>query len=276
MKVFSLLLVCAAVAALLPANAQSRRSRATRPASAATSAAAEVVESKTGVRFVICSPADIELPSPLYARVGKVYAPVRIGARRPSMRLKPVNGKIDFWDKNPNPAADLEALTPGAKKATKLPEPLLSVKVPSGTDDKAICILAPNKDPKKTKALFLNEKDFPRGGMHIINLSSFPLVISTWEKDDMSDIKNDKVGFYRQENGICPDNSWTFKGKKGQQVNLVASYVEKGAKKPRRFKATAFSISSKSSNINLVVKDPAQNRPKIISFQAGEDKESAE
>ena len=108
--------------------------------------------------------------------------------------------------------------------------------------------------------------------MHIINLSSFPLQIITSEKSDFSDKKESKIGVYRREDGICAANSWSFKGEKGQQVGFILSYMEKGAKTPKRIKASSFTISGQQAVINVVVKDPNANRPRLMSIQLSEDK----
>ncbi len=266
MKFFSILLICAAaVAAIMPAEAQSRRRGSSRPAAAKDDA--EPKEAKTGIRFVICSADKVDLPSPLFARTGKVYSEVRIGARKPSVRLKPTNGVVNFWDKNPNPAADLEARFPNEKNETKLPEPTMSIRVPAGISNKAICILSPHTNPKKTQAVFLNEQDFPRSGMHIINLTAYPLTLSTWEKPDFSDKKDTKVGVFFPDKGITPDNSWVFRGKPDQTVNFALSYTDKKTKKSRRIKASAFVVSDNMSTINIVVKGANQERPMIIPIQ---------
>ena len=86
-KIISLL--AAAFLAFVPANAQSSRA-----------AAAEAAAPKTGIRFVVCSPTNAKLPSPLYYQTGKEFKPVRIGGRTPSPRIKPIGGKVCFWDQD--------------------------------------------------------------------------------------------------------------------------------------------------------------------------------
>lgn len=273
MKFFSILLVCAAAAAaFMPAQAQSRRSRAARTAvtTSTTPAAAQTAEPKTGVRFVVCSPAGIDFPSPLYVRSGKEFKAIHIGARTPSPRVKPVNGVVDFWEENPNPEASSSDPT-AAKKPVKLPPPVFSVSLPPNMGSKSVCILSPNKEVKKTSTVFFNEKDFPRRGMHIVNLSSYPLVLTTWEKPDFSDKADTKIGVYRRDKGICNENSWKFVGKKNQQVSFILAYTEKGAKMPKRIKASAFSVSERQSVVNIVVRDPGLNRPKLITIQLADD-----
>lgn len=268
MKIFSVLLICAAVAALLPAQAQGRRSRG-----AASPAAAQSAAPKSGVRFVICSPTGESLPSPLFVRSGKEFKAISVGSRTPSERVKPVGDVIEFWDKDPAPKAAMgDAKKPATPAAGQLPPPVFSVKVPAGAASKSVCILSPNKDIKKTNALFLNEGDFPRKGMHIINLSSFPLQVVTSATADFKDKKESKVGVYRREDGICAENSWSFNGEKGQQVAFILSYLDKTTKGYKRIKASTFVISDRQSQINVVVKDAARNVPKLMSIQLAESK----
>lgn len=271
MKIFSVLLFCAAVVALLPAQAQGRRSRSAAPAAAATGA--EEAAPKTGVRFVICSPAGVTMPSPLYVRSGKEFKSISIGSRTPSARVKPVGGVIEFWDKDPAPKmAEGEKKTSKSTADTKLPDPIFSVTVPASAGSKSVCILSPNKEVQKTSALFLNESDFPKKGMHVINLSSFPLQIVTSESNDFKDKKESKIGVYRREDGICPENSWSFKGEKGQQVSFVLSYYDKATKGLKRIKASTFVLSERQSMVNIVVKDTTRNMPKLMPIQIAESK----
>lgn len=273
MKVFSVLLFCAAVVALLPAQAQGRRSRAAAPAAAAGAAAgAEEAAPKTGVRFVICSPSGVTMPSPLYVRSGKEFKTISIGSRTPSVRVKPVGGIIEFWDQDPAPKmaeGDKKAPNPAA---TKLPDPIFSVTVPASAGSKSVCILSPNKEVQKTNALFLNEGDFPKKGMHVINLSSFPLQIVTSESNDFKDMKESKIGVYRREDGICAENSWSFKGEKGQQVSFILSYYDKATKGFKRMKASTFALSERQSMVNIVVKDTTRNMPKLMPIQITDGK----
>lgn len=274
MKIFAILLACAAVVAFMPAQAQGRRSRAAKPAAAATgsAAAAEAPAPKTGVRFVVCSPAGESMPSPLYVRSGKEFKAIQIGARTASSRVKPVGGVVEFWKENPMPTANMGGDKTKAPAAdTKLPDPMFTVSIPGSAGSKTLCILAPNKDIQKTTSLFLNESDFPRKGIHIINLSSFPLQIMTSEKGDFSDKKESRIGVYRREDGICASNSWNFKGEKGQQVGFILSYTEKGAKMPKRLKASSFTISGQQAVINVVVKDPNLNRPRLMTIQMNDE-----
>lgn len=272
MKLSSILLVCAAVVALLPAEAQGRRTRVSGGAASAA-ASDEEAEPATGVRFAICSPSGVNMPSPLYVQVGKKFKPIQISSRTPSMRVRPVAGKIKFWDKDPSPTGMDDKAKKGAAPAAKaLPEPIFTVTVPATAAEKSICILSPNKEVEKTQSIFLDEKAFPRKGMHVVNLSSYPLQILTSESGDFKDKKESKVGVYQRENGICENNSWSFKGSKGQKVSFVLSYMEKGSKTYKRLKASTFVISDLQSMINLVVKDPVRNVPKLMPLQIADPK----
>lgn len=270
MKIVSILLLAATVLTLSPLYAQGRRSRAAAGGSANAAATAEEAAPKTGVRFVIISPAGTTMPSPLYVQTGKdTYKSIALGARTPSMRVKPIGGKVNFWDKNPGDTGMEGGDKKQAAKAP-VPEPIFSVTVPATAASKAVCILSPNKDVKKTQALFLNEGDFPRKGMHIINLSSYPLQVTTSESGDFKDKKESRIGVYHREDGICEKNSWSFKGEKGQTVAFMLTYTEKGAKAPKRLKASTFVISGRQSMINIVVKDPTRNMPKLMPLQISE------
>ena len=283
MKFFPILLICAAVVAFSPAQAQGRRSnkRASKPAPTAapavpaapgapSSAGATAEAPKTGVRFVICSPAGVPMPNPLYVRSGKAFKAISIGSRTPSERVQPVGGVIDFWDKDPGATADGDKKQSAA--SAKVPEPIFSVSVGPNVGSKAVCILSPNKELKKTTALFLDEKDFPRKGMHIINLSSYPLQMITSESNDFKDKKESKIGVYRREDGISSSNSWSFKGEKGQQVSFILSYADQNAKTYKRIKSSTFVLSDRQSVVNVVVKDPTRNMPKLMTIQLAETK----
>ena len=211
------------------------------------------------------------MPSPLYVRSGKTFKSITVGSRTPSERVKPVGGVVEFWDKDPGVAASM-ASDGKPSAAVKLPEPLFSVKIGASVDSKAVCILVPNKEIKKTTPLFLNEKDFPRKGVHIINLSSFPLQIITSEKPDFKDKKESKIDVFLPENGIGSANSWRFKGEKGQLVNFVLSYADKATKSYKRLKASSFTLSDRQAVLNVVVKDQTRNIPKIMTIQLSEAK----
>lgn len=265
MKFSAILCLCAAVVAALPLSAQSRSSRkkarSSKPAVtiSTTAEAGEEAEkeAKTGVRFIMCPVGKAKLPSKLYYKDGKEYKSTRIGTRRPSPRMKASNGEVEFWDKDPAEAEE-------AKE--KAPKPVLVVDgVPSGP--KTLGIIIPNQDVKKSRTLFLDEKDFPKKGIHIVNLSPYVLKMTLSVKGDFSDKKESVIGPYTGK-GITSENSWNFKGEKSdEQISFMLTYQKSGAKVFSNLKASRFMVTPGQSQINFVVKEPSSERPKLLSTQ---------
>lgn len=254
MKFLSFLL-CVAAMMLMPLQGQTKR-------------AASTGEPASGVRFVVCSPAGIEFPSRLFVRRAQEFVPINIGSRTPSERVAPVGGKVEFWKQNPNPAAGTKD-----KKAknVKIPKADFSVSVPGSADDKKICILTPKSDINKTSTIFFSESDFPRKGMHLINLSSYPLQIITSTDISFKESTKDDINPYRSDAGI-KKSCWSFKGNKGQQVAFILKYGEPGTKPSKQFKTSNFVLSDRQSIINLVVKDPKTKKPKLFTIQVTQNK----
>lgn len=264
MKFFPLL-IAAAVLTTAPLYAA--------PKSASAAAAGEAAEDdaaapKTGVRFVICSPDNATLPSPLYYKSGKTsYKSVSISSRKPSPRIRPEGGVINFYGEDPSAAAAAAA----DKKEVKMPEPVLSIPVEG--QGKQLCIVVPSKDPKgKPQTFFTKESAFPKGGMHIINFSSYPLRMTLYSKPDGSDKKDQMVGVFHRDKGICDENTWSYKGETGVPVSFILAFKAKDAKDFKNFKSSKFVVSDKQSQINVVVKDPARDSLKLLSIQLTEDK----
>lgn len=262
MKFFPLL-IAAAVLCSAPLYAAPKTDAAADPA------AEDANAPKTGVRFVICSPDNARLPSPLYYKSGKTsYKSVSISSRTPSPRIRPEGGVINFYGEDPSA---VEAAAKAEKKEVKLPEPVLSIPV-EGTG-KQLCIVVPSKDPKgKTQTFFAKESAFPKGGLHVINFSSYPLRMTLFSKPDGSDKKDSPIGVFHRDKGICDENTWTFKGEPGVPVSFILSYKAKDAKEFRNFKSSKFVVSDKQSQINVVVKDPSRDTLKLLSIQLTDDK----
>ena len=262
MKIATFIACCAAVLAAAPLYAQSK----------ASSTAADTKEAavpKSGVRFVICSPSNAQLPSPLYYKSGKDYKTVSISSRIPSRRIRPEGGKIEFWDEDPAEAA-AAAKEKGEKK--KEPKPVISIEVPAG-GGKLLCIVVPGKELAQTQTYFLKESDFPKKGMHIINFSSFPLKMVLSEKGDFSDPVEKTVGVFRRDEGISKNNTWSYVGEEaGKSIAFALMYKGKEDKEFKRLKASRFSVSGQQAQINMVVKDGTRNIPKLLSIQLMEDK----
>lgn len=221
------------------------------------------------MRFIECAIGDHKLPSPLYYQSGGAFKTVRISSRRPSPRIKAVGGVVNFWDKKPELAADDKDKKKGKKKEdaeADVPPPALSLEVPSGS--KMLGILIPHKDLKKTKALYLNEKDFGKKGVHVVNLSPYTMKISLSEKGDFSDKKDSVIKPY-DGRGITSENSWQFKGgKDGEQMSFILAYNKPHTKEFVNIKASRFVVSARQSQINFVVKGAAEGaRPTLLSAQ---------
>lgn len=269
MKTFTFALFFAACFAAAPLFAQS---------SAAAAAAADEASAKTGVRFVIISPEGGRLPSPLFCKQGKSYKEIKIGARTPSVRVKPEGSEVKFYKENPMPTAGADGAKPTAADKTKLPEPLFTITVPGGAS-KMLCIVVPGKEGTKPQTFFLNEKDFPKKGMHIINFSPCKLRMETSLKQDFSDSKKDVIGVFRRDAGISPENSWNFKGEDGQVVAFKLCYLPKdgkGEKDLKMISASKFVLSSRQSQISVVVKaGPDSDRLKVMPIQLMSDRGAA-
>ncbi len=256
------------------------------PAAAQGAAAAEAPAApSTGVRFVIVSPSGDTIPSPLYCKQGKTFVPVRIGARAASQRVKPeAGGIVRFWKENPMPTADAAAFdgTAGGKTAArpnrrassataavpeaKLPEPFMTVQLPSGVDSKTLCILVPNKDGK-AQTFFVDEKDVPASGIHIINFSPYPLQMLLSQKGDFSDKVTQNISYFQRSEGITAKNRWSFKGKDGESMAFMLMFKSGKDKEFRRVRASRFVVTEKQSQISVVVKDPSREAVKLINIQ---------
>lgn len=262
MKFFPLLIAAAAVLATAPLYAA--------PKTADAGMAGEDANApKTGVRFVICSPDNGRLPSPLFYKSGKnTYKSVTISSRTPSPRIRPEAGVINFYAEDPSA---IEAAAKAEKREVKLPEPVLTIPV-EGTG-KLLCIVTPAKDPKaKPQTFFTKESAFPKGGMHIINFSSYPLRISLFSKPDGSDKKDQNIGVFHRDKGICEENTWGYTGDNGVPVSFILAYKPKDAKDFKNFKSSKFVVSDRQSQINVVVKDPTRDTLKLLSIQITDDK----
>lgn len=228
----------------------------------------ESTAARSGVRFVLCSPTGTQLPSPLYYKAGKEYRAVRIGGRTPSQRIRPEGGQVVFYDEDPSAALAAAKADRGAKPA-EMPKPVLTVAVPSGYSTHAVCIVVPSDNPAKSQTFFLNEKDFPSKGTHIINFSSSELQITTSRSGNLTgpDAKTNKIGPFQREQGISKSNSWSFTGEDGEAISFILSARQKGSKELKRVKAAKFLLSNRQSQITIVVKDPSRDALKMLSIQ---------
>ncbi len=231
----------------------------------------------------MCSPGGASLPSPLYCKQGKSYKPLQIGGRMPSKRVKPdADGTVKFWLENPAPAVEEEESGRrnarggrAAEKEKELPPPDLTIKMPGGPSSKMLCIVVPAKELKQTQSFFLKESDFPKSGVHIINFSPYPLEMAISKSGDFKDKKASVIGFFRKDEGISKNNSWTYKGEDGETVAFMLSYKGKDAKKFKRIKSSRFVVTGRQSQISIVVKDPTRDSLRLMSIQLLDDAKPA-
>lgn len=254
-KIISLL--AAAFLAFVPANAQSSRA-----------AAAEAAAPKTGIRFVVCSPTNAKLPSPLYYQAGKEFKATRIGGRTPSPRIKPIGGKVCFWDQDPSAAAD-DDKGKGKSKANVTPDipPTMTVEIPASAGSKALCIVVPGEKPAQSQTFFMSESEFPASGIHLINFSSVPLQMVTSQKGDFSDKKASIVQPFKRSEGISKNNSWSYNGENGEVVAYMLNAKQPGEKELKRIKMSKFIVSNRQAQITIVVKAPNSDALRMLSIQ---------
>jgi len=250
-------LIAAALLALVPAHAQSSRG-----------AAAEAAAPKTGIRFVVCSPTNAKLPSPLYYQAGKEFKPVRIGGRTPSPRIKPIGGKVCFWDQDPSAAVE-DSKGKSKVKANVVPDipPTMTVEIPSSVGSKGLCIVVPGEKPSQSQTFFMSENDFPARGIHLINFSSAPLQMVTSQKGDFSDKKTATIQPFKRSEGISKNNSWSYSGENGEIVAYMLNTKLPGAKELKRIKMSKFIVSNRQAQITIVVKAPNSDALRMLSIQ---------
>lgn len=240
------------------------------PIQAQTTARDEAsVAPKSGIRFVVCSPTNAKLPNPLYHQVGKEFKAVRISGRTPSPRIKPIGGKVSFWDKDPTAETD----TSNGKSKTKtavLPTtpPILTVDIPASVGSKALCIIVPGEKPSQSQIFFMSESDFPARGIHIINFSSTPLQMVTSQKGDFSDKKISNIQPFKRSEGISKNNSWSYtSGDNGETVAYMLNSKSSDSKEMRRVKSSKFIVSNRQAQISIIVKAPVGDALRMLSVQ---------
>lgn len=241
--------------ALIPANAQS-----------STRGTVAEAAPKTGIRFVVCSPGNTKLPSPLYYQAGKEFKSVRIGARTPSPRIKPIGNKVSFWDQDPS-AEVTDAK--GKTKATAVPTtpPVLTVEVPASVGSKGLCIVVPGEKPSQSQTFFMSESDFPTRGIHLINFSSTPLEMVISKAGDFSDKKISNIQPFKRSEGISKNNSWSYSGDNGEIVAYMLNAKQPGVKEVKRIKMSKFIVSDRQAQITVVVKAAKGDMLRMLSIQ---------
>ena len=271
----------AALVAAAPVQAQSS-ARGKKDAAAQT-------ESKTGVRFVICSAANIKVKSPLWYKVSDEEADtVSISSRTATPRIKPMGGKVVFYEDNPIPPETDGKDKDGKAEKWKEPKVVFTVDT-KGAASKAFCIVMPETETK-VETIMLSESDFPKKGVHLINLSKKNVKISTSAKGDFSDAK---ITLLKGGNtkSVNDSNKWslvganhgdqlafqiTYEGVKEQRTKGTGGKTLKDANgKIRKEKVrteitlrrSKFVVSERQSLISILVDDPARDGVKLLSIQ---------
>ncbi|MBQ4595021.1 MAG: hypothetical protein IJA81_10340 [Akkermansia sp.] len=281
MKYTAFTLMLAALVAAAPVQAQSS-ARGKKDAAAQT-------EAKTGVRFVICSAANIKVKSPLWYKVSDEEADtVSISSRTATPRIKPMGGKVVFYEDNPIPPETDGKDKDGKAEKWKEPKVVFTVDT-KGAASKAFCIVMPESETK-VETIMLSESDFPKKGVHLINLSKKNVKISTSAKGDFSDAK---VTLLKGGNtkSVNDSNKWslvganhgdqlafqiTYEGVKEQRAKGTGGKTLKDANgKIRKEKVrteitlrrSKFVVSERQSLISILVDDPARDGVKLLSIQ---------
>lgn len=231
-----------------------------------------------GVRFVVCSPTHARVSSKLYAKVGNEYLPYRIASRMPSERAIPSgDGLIKFYDEKP---------TDVTKNSDTKKPPLYTIKVPADYAKRSLCIIVPGAKPDdELQTYFLKEKDFPAGGIYLVNFSPSPLEMYVAENgeftdDDFKNISKKKkiIAPFRRtaDNGIPAgaENTWSMRIKKGaSRKEATTSFVLNAApavkgQEPIRIKTGRLMLQPKIAQLSIVVKHPTMpNVYQLISIQ---------
>lgn len=280
---FSLLMAALVASAPVYAQSSSRGSKARQEQS-------EDQESKTGVRFVICSAQNIKIKSPLWYKVNDEEAKtVTISSRTATPRIKPKGGKVVFYESNPIPPKE-----DGKKdgKAEKWQEPKVVFSVDTkGAASKSFCIVMPESETK-VETIMLSESDFPKKGVHLINLSKKDIKISISKKGDFSDAE---VTLLKGGNtkGVNSSNKWSLVGashgdqlafqitytgekeqrvtdKKGQTKKEGGKVVKKKVKTDIPLRRSKFIVSERQSFISIIVDDPKRDGVQMLSVQLAE------
>ena len=274
----------AALVASAPVYAQSssRGSKARQEQS-------EDQEAKTGVRFVICSAQNIKVKSPLWYKVSDEEAKkVTISSRTATPRIKPKGGKVVFYESDPIPPKTEEGKKDGKKggKAEKWQEPKVVFSVDTkGAASKSFCIVIPETETQ-VETIMLSESEFPKKGVHLINLSKKDIKIVTTTSEN-GDFKNAKPTLLKGGNtkGVNSENKWSFAGAgHGEQVAFKISYVgvkeqrtrengkyvKKKVKSDIPVRSSKFIVSERQSFISIIVDDPKRDGVQLLSIQLAE------
>lgn len=218
----------------------------------------------TGVRFVVCSPLDRRLPSPLYALYKDKYMPIYISSRGPSERVLPgSDGHIRLYEKDPGDAED-----PG--------KPFLDITLPQeASKGRVVCLVVLGAEKTKPQYFYIRETELPVGGFYVLNFSPVPIEIVSVTKPGKYPDKGDRIAPFKRSENNCISTSgrnvWAFTKEKHPDVKTleyllrVPSESEDGTPMPLR--GSKFAMSKGSAYVIIVVKHPSNAQQfRLISF----------
>ena len=225
---------------------------------------------KYGIRFVVCNSGREQLPSPLYAKMGKDYYPITISKMMPSPRVTPEGGVVKFYDKAP------------VKGEKNKPEPILTVTIPEaylGNTAKSLCILQPRKENDTSpQAFFIKESEFKCGGVYVINFTNYKLEMITdptgqFNGKEKHEFINPRVK--TQSISRADANIWSYigKSKDGDRLNYLLQ-VAPTASQPegKRIRAGVMLTANNTSQISIIVNHPKlKNTCSLLSVQFIDD-----
>ena len=217
----------------------------------------------TGVRFVVCSPLERRLPSPLYALYKDKYMPIYISSRGPSERVLPgSDGHIRLYEEDPGDA--------------KEPKPFLDIALPQeASKGRVVCLVVLGTEKTKPQYFYIRESEMPVGGFYVLNFSPVPIEIISITKPGKYPDKGERISPFKRTDNNCisPSNSnvWAFTKKDNPDVKTleyllrVPSESENGTPMPLR--GSKFTMSKGSAYVTIVIKNPANAQLfRLISF----------
>lgn len=213
----------------------------------------------TGVRFVVCSPLDRRLPSPLYALYKDKYMPIYISSRGPSERVLPgSDGHIRLYEKDPGDAED-----PG--------KPFLDITLPQeARKGRVICLVMLGAKKTKPKYFYIRESELPVGGFYVLNLSPVTIEIVYVTKPGKYPDKGKRISPFRQSENNCISRPssyvWDFTKKDNPDVKTLEYLLRVPAESedgtPMPLRGSKFAMSEGSAYVIIVVQLPSNENPR--------------
>lgn len=218
----------------------------------------------TGVRFVVCSPSDKSLPSPLFALYKDKYLPIYISSRGPSERVLPSSdGHVRLYEHEPE-----DTKQPG--------DPSIDIALPPEmSKGRVICIalLAGEKIPPQY--FFMREADFPVGGFYVLNFSPVPIEMVAITTPGQIPEKGAMIFPFKRTGGNCispsDKNVWSILSKDHPGLRTFDYMLRvppaTEGETPMPLRGSRYAMSKALSHVTIIVKHPTQTRAfRLISF----------